>query len=114
MKIRDKNGEIIDLGEVRTYLSNARELTGKARETYIVDVNTFEATEGMLRVQEAAHAAQRDFIGVATHHIEPLLDALEAALSVQTSTPASDTWQRGWNACKNAVRDAAGVIEEPV
>ena len=49
---------------------------------------------------------------IATREDLALLDALEAALDVQTSTPASDTWQRGWNACKNAVREAAGVIEE--
>lgn len=83
MKIRSKNGEIIDLAELSKYVefvraSESLEMRKQCR------IDAFSST----------------------------LDALEAALSVQTSTPASDTWQRGWNACKNAVRDAAGEIEE--
>jgi len=40
-----------------------------------------------------------------------LSKALKAALSVQESTPPTNDWQYGWNACKNQVLADAGVIE---
>jgi len=103
VKIRTASGGVIDLAEVRTYIDNVRQLAKKARETYIVDVNTFEPTEGMMTVQEAAQAAQRDFIGVATHHIEPILDALESALSLPEDENCLTMYD---------VRKAAGVVED--
>ena len=63
----------------------------------------------VIDLQEFKHTAFK----VGSNETLAVIIALEAALGVQVSTPATNDWQYGWNACMGNVRYAAGVIEEP-
>lgn len=116
MKIRTKDGTEIDLDELRQIIENGKKLIGEANQKFSFD-KTGEPTEEYLRLHQVAYKAQGAFVIAATHDIEPLLDALVAALSVPFPLPEENSLHaslirdgeyRMWR----KVRDAIGIIDD--
>ena len=91
MKIKSKDGSVIDLGEVR----GDAQLILTAPQPYMYSLREFSQAR----------------------YVTALLDALEAALSVsprdcEAQTIEMSDYKEGWNECRDEQRRRAGVIEE--